>query len=339
MFGRLMRIVLFLVVLIIAGEIGARLFWSIKYNRPFIGKPELLYNYYPELKPLQRLKKIKKMDRLDVLVLGGSVVSKLWGNVTTVLNEELALRTGRITGVVNLARPAHTMRDSYIKYAQIGSCPFDVVVIYHGINDARTNNCPSDIFNADYSHYSWYNDVNRLMDHPEAKYIVLPYTLELLAARIREQAGLRIVLPTAHPPDKWLEHGFDIKSIEPYSRNLERIVDLAKQRNQRILLVTFSFFKPEEYSAEAFRSRSLPYALHSAPLELWGTPDAVAAAVEAHNGIVRTLAASDSTHLFLDAAKSIPHEKIYYNDACHLTGRGCVLLGMAMAAVIADSFE
>jgi len=339
MISRIVRTLVLILVLIIAGEIGARLFWSVKYHRPFIGKPELLYSFYPELKPVQRLKKPGRGNRLDVLILGGSVISNAWGNVSTVLTEELALRTGRNIGVVNLARPAHTMLDSYIKYARIGPYPFQIVAIYHGINDARTNNCPSDVFRSDYSHYSWYHDVNGLLNHHEAKYIVLPYTLEMLSARIRERLGSRIVLPTAQPPRQWLEHGYDIKSIKSYSRNLERIVDLAKLRNQRVLLMTFSFFKPDNYSAAAFKSRSLPYTLHSAALEAWGAPEAVAKAIESHNDVVKSMAGADSTHLFLDAANSIPHERAYYNDACHLTARGCVVLGEAMARVIAESFS
>jgi hypothetical protein len=330
--------VVFILVLILAGEVGARLFWSIKYHRPLIGKPELFYSFYPELKPLQRLTKPGRGNRLDVLILGGSVISNAWGNVSTVLSEELSLRSDRNIGVVNLARPAHTKLDSYIKYARV-TYPFQVVAIYHGINDARTNNCPPEIFRSDYSHYSWYHDVNSLLNHSESEYIVLPYTLGMLFSRIRERTGARVVLPTARPPQRWLDYGYDIKSAGPYRRNLERIIELAKLRNQRVILMTFAFFKPENYSSEAFRKRSLPYALHSAALEAWGEPEAVAKAVETHNDIIRTTARTDSTLLFLDAASVIPHEKGYFNDACHLTGRGCVLLGEAMANMIADSSD
>ncbi len=332
---RFWRMILVVVICLLAAELGARIFWAVKYHRPLLGKPGLLYSFYPELRGVHRLTDSRRSGRLDVLILGGSVISNAWGNISTVLTEELSRVTDKNIGVVNLARPAHTTLDSYLKYALLGEYPFDVVVIYHGVNDARTNNCPPGVFRDDYSHYSWYHDLSRLLAHKEASFLVLPYTLEMLMHRVEERMGGRVILPTAQPSREWLDHGSNIKSAGPFRRNMERIIELAKQRNQKILLQTFAFYLSKDYSAEKFRARELDYSFHSAPLEAWGEPQCVAKAVAVHNEIIHDLAAQDSTLFFLDQATRIPHEATFFNDACHLTGRGCLVFGEGLARAVA----
>jgi hypothetical protein len=58
------------------------------------------------------------------------------------------------------AAGAQTSRDSYLKYRWLSSKRFDLVVLYDGINEACANNCPPNVFRADYSHYAWYRFLN-----------------------------------------------------------------------------------------------------------------------------------------------------------------------------------
>ena len=58
------------------------------------------------------------------------------------LREQLAYLGQRNVRIFNLAMPAHTSRDSWLKYAALRDARFDLVIFYHGINEARVNNAP-----------------------------------------------------------------------------------------------------------------------------------------------------------------------------------------------------
>ena len=57
---------------------------------------------------------------------------------------------------------------------------WDLVLVYHGINDVVLNNCPPGAFRADYSiAYRRYGMQYDLKRHPEVGYFALPYTSTL----------------------------------------------------------------------------------------------------------------------------------------------------------------
>jgi len=333
---RVSRIILFLLLLLLVSEGTSRLFWTVRYHLPLFGKPGILNSFYPELKFIVDADNPRVRGRMDVLILGGSVISNAWGNVGTVVREELSRSSGRRISVLNLARPAHTTLDSYWKYRELKNRHFAVVAIYHGINDARTNNCPTDVFKADYSHYSWYLDLHRLRAHSESEWMVLPYTIEMLFHRIEARLGKRRIIPTASPPKQWVEQGAEIKSKATFESNLQRILHLAKERKTRVMLMTFANHLPANYSRSAFQSQSLPYSLHSAPVEAWGSPANVSKAIDVHNEIIRKLAGENPSVLFVDQANLIPEQAGFYNDACHFTARGCLIFGEKMAETIGE---
>src|SRR5258707_744797 len=59
---------------------------------------------------------------------------------------------------------AGSSRDSLIKYLQLGDDQFELVIVYDGINDVRMNCCPREQFRDDYSHCSWYYEIQKLID-------------------------------------------------------------------------------------------------------------------------------------------------------------------------------
>ena len=91
-----------------------------------------------------------------------------------------------------------------------------------------------------------------------------------------------------------------------------------------MLLMTFALNIAEGYSKDAFEGLELDYTRHRSALRWWGTPEAVLAGVDAHNAVVRELAAKRRT-LFVDQALLIPPERRMYNDVCHLTVAGSEL--------------
>ena len=60
--------------------------------------------------------------------------------------------------VVSTGVPAQMTYDSLWKYRYwYDGYDFDLVIFYHGINDARANNYPRQVFRDDYTQFSYYH--------------------------------------------------------------------------------------------------------------------------------------------------------------------------------------
>ena len=309
---------LFIVVLL---EISSRLYWSIGDGVSFL-VPDLFHAFYPEMKKIEAAPGAVDDNTFDVLILGGSVVYSRWADIDNRLGKELHHRTKRNVRIYNASKPGHTTRDSMLKYQRLGTRSFDLVLVYHGINEARANNCPPEMFRGDYSHYAWYAHINGLADHPEHRYVVLPYTGSFLVSTIAERLGLVQRVPKAIPNDKWVQFGADIKTAEPFRRNLTRIVELARGKNEPLLLMTFATHMPPNYSQQQLRQRQPNLRGTALAVELWGRPGDVTAAVRAHNEVIEGVAQQYGT-LFVDQDSLIPKDYGYFNDICHLSPDGC----------------
>src|SRR5580698_8740233 len=78
----------------------------------------------------------------DVLLLGGTALEQTAPALEQALRKEL---DGHVR-LFNLARAAHTSRDSHFKCRRLAGKSFDRVIFYDAINDARMNCCPDDVF-------------------------------------------------------------------------------------------------------------------------------------------------------------------------------------------------
>jgi hypothetical protein len=223
--------------------------------------------------------------------------------------------------VFNLADAGHTSRDSWLKYVAVGEARFDLVVFYHGINETRANNVPPELFRDDYSHYAWYAMVNSLSRYHGSARLSLPLTGQFVRMLARPNDGY---VPMHEPREEALQYGADIRSARAFGQNLSSIIDLAHQRNDPVMLMTFAMHVPDDYSQDLFSEMRLDYALHSQSMELWGKPENVVAGVDAHNRVVREMTARDETLLFVDQAVLMPRTARYFNDPCHLTAEGAV---------------
>jgi hypothetical protein len=325
---------LFLLTLLcfVSAEIAARLYWRLCCGVSLLKPDQILFAYYPELRTsgdlpgaLRRVASrppAHKDEFYDILFLGGSVLHKDWSSVEMELREQLAYRGQRNVRIFNLAMPAHTSRDSFLKYAALGEARFDLVIFYHGINDARANNAPPAIFREDYGHYSWYEAVNTVAPYHGTAFLALPYTLRYLAVSARQALMKGRYLSTYHVPEDWVQYGRKSRSAASFQQNLNAILDLASQRGDRMLLLTFATYFPKNYSFEAFKKKQLDYGLHRAPIEWWGPRDQVLATVGVHNDIVRSMVARHRNVLFEDQASLMQGSPRYFNDPCHLTVLG-----------------
>ncbi len=298
--------------------------WSMRSEAPFFSPNRFFY--YPELQALQDVQEGEEED-MHVLLLGGSVLHEDWGAIPQALREQMTLATGKEVRVHNLAEPGHTSLDSWYKYRWVAERSYDLVLVYHGINELRLNNCPEDVFRADYGHYSWYRVINRFERHPSWPDLASLYALVYRGTRLHEKViAPHAYIPRDRPSEAMVSFGGKVKTAPEFERNLTRLMQLAREGDQAVVLMTFCSYLPEDYTLERFEAGTLDYCLHSCAAEIWGAPEQVAKGLKAHNRVIRELGKRFSKEvLFVDQAKHMPKDREHFNDICHLTQRGCSL--------------
>lgn len=319
---KLLRLLLAVALAVGVLEIGARVYWASRGISAWSSPRQLHRALYPELAPVENAPRDETGETYDVLLLGGSALHNNYGSIEHVLRESLN-RPGAKVRVLNVSMPGHTTLDSLYKYRHLSGIPFDLVVLYHGINEVRANNCPPNVFRDDYGHYSWYALINAWERKADRHWLVGPYTLRFVLTKVAERLGWSSYVPTHRPRTEDLKWGGDVRSAVPFERNVRQIVELARSRGQPLVLMTFAYYVPPDYSEALFTARRLDYRAHLLPIELWGAPDHVSTALAAHNAVIRRLATEYPGCVFVDQDALLPHSANYFNDVCHLTNEGC----------------
>lgn len=307
---------------LVTAEIASRTFWRLVYGVPFRDPGRILYAYYPELNRVDTGRPSHDDEYFDVLLLGGSTLHHEAGAVQRALWEQLVYNCQCNVRILNLAMPGHTSRDSLIKYAALGAARFDLVIAYDGLNEARANNVPPELFRGDYGHYSWYEIANALAPYHGTASFALPYTLRYLAIRARQSLMSDRYVPTDRPRRDWVRYGKAYRSAIPFKQNLGDLLNRASQRGDPVLLMTFALYVPKNYSLDAFRAKRLDYVLHVSAIEIWGEPENVQGAVASHNEVVRNMIQERRDVLFVDQATLMNGPSRYFNDPCHFTVSG-----------------
>jgi hypothetical protein len=303
-------------------EATARLFFWIEDGVPLRHPDRALYLYYPELRDSDEGYPSRDGQSFDVLLLGESVLHPDWGEVAQALREALAFSGRRDVRIFNLAKPAHTSRDSWLKYAAIPSARFRLVVVYDGMNETRANNVPPDLYRDNYSHYSWYEGANAIAPYHGNARFVLPYTGRYIVTALRAALHSDRYVPTNSPIAEWEQYAARPRSPESLRQNLENIVRVAHERGDPLMLMTFATYVPANYSKLAFRAKALDYGTHLSALEIWGAPQFVRLAIDQQNAVIRDLASRHHEVLFVDQARLMTGSNRYFNDPCHLTVAG-----------------
>lgn len=321
-------------VLVVAAalEAGARIYWRITAGVPLLHPEEVVHVFYPELEQLPEENVSDRDEVFDLALLGASVLHPNFGDVSARIGSTAAALGPRPVRVFNLAMPSQTSLDSRFKRLEMARDRFDLVLVYHGINDVRANACPPELFRDDYSHWSWYRYISSYRRHrDDLRWLMLPFTLERLWHDLALAAEPGGVVPHDRPPREWFGYAADIQTAGPFRHNLEEVV----RRSGRVLLVTFAWYVAPGYSEERFLARELDYGRHTSPIELWGDPRWVAAGIEAHNRITREIAAAHANAQLVDLEAAMPRSGAYFDDICHLTERGgSVFTATVMPAVL-----
>jgi hypothetical protein len=283
----------------------------------------VLEAFYPDMAQVREQQPAHGDAFFDVLLLGGSTLNRESGAVEQSLRESLARSGYRNVRIFNLGYPAQGSRDSLVKYQAMADARFEVVIDYDGFNDVRVNNAPASVYRADYSHYGWYDVINRIVpSHGKANFS-LPYTLTYLGAKIRQQRNAdQYMGRTSRPRTDWLEYGQMIRSPESLRHNLSGIASLAAARGDRMVFMSFASHIPDNYSLKAFNAHELDYGLYYSELEIWGQPKNVVETLRQHNLVLREVAASNPQAVFVDQERLLNGNAGFFNDACHLTVAG-----------------
>ena len=278
-------------------------------------------SYYPGLErstAKQSLVRTNALDdtdddkHFDVLFLGASVLEQVVRKLKPSAFEPLA--NGQSVRLYNLTMSAHTTRDSLLKLRLLKHREFDLIIVYHGINDARMNCFPGDEFQQDYSHCAWYSG---MLKRVKARRITFTDVVSDATERL---------IPLGEPDEKHAAFGSEIKTDKPFKANLTEIVDLAAaNESTRVVFMTFATFVPNGYSKEKHAAGELGYAEgdYDMTLESWGQPDAVQAAVAAHNRVVREVAGASDRVTLIDLDETMSGKAELFSDPCHLSARGC----------------
>lgn len=296
-------------------EVWARSYYAIKRHISFFASPDdIAYTWYPELKRADDYRYMP--SRINILLLGGSTLTRDWGSVEPLIRRQARKILGRRANILNLAASSHGTPDSLHKYQFIRDRHFDFVIVYHCINETRANNVPREIFKKDYSHYAWYEEINFYFRH---SYLcktpfIFPYFLRHLVVQLKKEILCKdCYVPENSPRKGWLRFGKDIKSEETFRNNLIRIIDLAQARHEPLIIPTFAYYKTAVSTGTGEPNMEFT--------KIWGRFENVKAGIEAHDVVIRRLA-ENKNFIFVDMERLMDNDKSYFKDICHFTARG-----------------
>jgi len=330
--SNLLSLVIGLLVLAIMLELGLRVVY-------FSADPRVLV-YPPVANGINGLRDSDFDSEISpgefrILALGASafVTREFQPRIQALLNENpLFVEPGLRVRVASAGVPAHMTYDSLWKYRYwYGDYDFDLVIFYHGINDARANNYPRDAFRDDYTQFSYYQRFwpafNWIEQHPTlSRSFLVSWAMKLvLGAKSILAPEFQRDAPYNNPKDDpWMAEGGDLKTPPIFASNVEAVIELAESRNQPLLLLTYTYYLPEGYSNERFLEKDLDYtfAEESIATEVWGWSHHVQAAIEAHDTVIREIAAEQPEVLFFDMERFMPKDGKHFIDICHWTDLG-----------------
>jgi hypothetical protein len=270
-----------------------------------------------------------------ILALGASafVTRDFQPHFQALLNENpLFVEQDLKVRVASAGVPAHMTYDSLWKYRYwYDGYDFDLVIFYHGINDARANNYPREVFRDDYTQFSYYQRFRPAFDwieeHPRLSHSFLVswvMKLALGAKSILAPEFQRNAPYNSPKDDPWMAEAGDLKTPPVFARNVEAVIELAASRSQPLLLLTYAYYMPDGYSNERFLAQDLDYSFaeESIATEVWGWSYHVQAAIEAHDAVIREAAIEHSQVLFFDMERFMPKDGKHFIDICHWTDLG-----------------
>ena len=293
--------------------VATKLYWNLTAAVPLTQLPTVWDHYFPQIRRsgLADRRTTRDDDRFDLLLLGGSVLEPAWGTIEAEIQQRLErLAPGRAR-IYNLAEAGFTSRDSRVQYEHLSLDRFDLVLIYEGINDVRMNCCPPEEFQDDYSHVSRYGGMLKRLEAG---------TLSLPAAAMDRWRTVAQSLPLGTADPRLLDYAADPQTPAPCEPIWKRSPERPGRRGDPLLVLTYAWHIPENYSSERFRDGALDYShesAHACGVEMWGRAEHVKQTLSLQNAAIRELAQSDPGLRFVDQAELLPGNAENFVDPCH----------------------
>lgn len=303
---------------------GSRVFLSQKFSSTsFFDTTELIYNYYPSLRKVHESKPTRGNGVLDILLLGGSVLHPNNGEVEEELRYQLKEKyPEKNIKLHNVAAPAHNSRDSKWKMDLLKDHHFDLVIFYHGINEARANNCSKEVFKEDYTHFKWYSEIEGIVQRPLAKWTAIPVAYNYLSLNIHQRIFPRDFIPKELPYKGWSDYGNEIKTVKSFKDNINAIQEQVNKMETKLLIPTFTYWLEKDYSFEKFKEREKRDERPRMPVKIWGKHENVVKAIAFHNQVILDKVDENEDVIVTDLHAKMPKGELYFDDICHLSKQG-----------------
>lgn len=332
--------IIFFFVLFLFTEILLRICLAF-YGYPILKPGNYIYSgFYPALNEVID-KDIRNDDQIyDVLILGGSVISKPWSNMDFRLDTILQNRYGKDHqfAIYNTAAAGHTSMDNLIKYRLLHDKRFDLVIYYEAINENRANSIPKADFRADYSHMKWYSDIYMLQSHSEINFTVIPFLADKLITAVRDKLQHKKYISIDEVDQVYAQFGSDIKTAATFKKNLTEMADMAQIRGETLLLTSYATYFPANVKLTGEESDMKYFAgcSYASPVSIWGKSDNVKKGVDTHNQILRSIVSSRNMP-FLDMETMMPKDASLFCDVCHVSEPGAQLFATKTASYLIDN--
>ncbi len=306
---------------------------------PFVKPGNILVKkYYPEVAEIMTKVASSDRDSKKVLILGGSVISSGWSRMESRLDTLLPVSYGKAYHyeVYNAAIAGHTSLDNMIKYQLLQSLDFDLVLYYEAINENRANNIPYHDFRKDYSHIRWYDEIQQIKRHREMNVTVIPYVLDLVFHTVIRIVRKKPYLEFERVNPAYVLYGDSIQTAASYESHLTGIIHLAKKKKERLLLVRYASFFPENVVLTGEEEDMIFFAgcTFACPVTIWGKAGNVKKGIDTHNAVLAKLAEKNNID-YLDP--DIPQDAAYFCDVCHVSEAGAVLFATRLSDFIAEN--
>ena len=256
----------------------------------------------------------KPNDSMRILLLGGSVMFNR--HMSDKLKPKLQeIFPQKKIELVNASLRSHTTASSALKIKLLKEYQFDYVFIYHGINDLWVNHAAEENYQEDYSHFnSWYKRGWLLNNSTIARSAFNFFSL------LKPHVDRQYIFPK-----KEFMNRCDYCSTVSFANNINTIITTANAYHSKVLLITFAFNIPKNYSRNEFLENKLGYInpdnYNKTDVFNWGTPAYVTTGITKHNDIIRSIAKQQNTMLW-DADKALSDHIEWFGDVCHFNDEG-----------------
>jgi hypothetical protein len=313
--------IILLLIIFISVETIIRVYLKAFYSDSFFYPSNIIYHYYPQAKLISNQYKKSETNRQKILVLSSSALTDEWGYFRETLQRKIDEKKLNYE-VFNAAGVGHSSLDNLNVLGLLNKLHFDEIIFYNGINDARFNNCPKEIYKSNYGHIKWNNEINCINRHKEINITTIPFIVDYSFQKIKQLIHNHQFIPENYKDNiEWKGYGSNFKSLTNFEENVKSIID--KKNNSTFHFISFLYYIPPNYTYDKFINKELDYNYHanSREIEVWGKPSNVSAFIDSTNKILLKICSENKNSICYDFEK-LSGDSIYFADVCHFSESG-----------------